>query len=106
MYASGEGVPQDFAEAFKWYRLAAMQGDAFAQAKLGYMYFTGQGVPQDYVTAHMWYNLAAADGQNSELQESSAKGRSSVAAKMTPADISGAQRRARICLESDYQECN
>ena len=28
MYDNGEGVPQDYAEAVKWYRLAAEQGDA------------------------------------------------------------------------------
>ena len=28
MYASGQGVTQDYKEAVKWYRLAAAQGDA------------------------------------------------------------------------------
>ena len=31
MYRKGQGVPQDYAEAVKWYRLAADQGDAGAQ---------------------------------------------------------------------------
>ena len=35
MYDNGEGVPQDYAEAVKWYRLAAEQGDARAQYNLG-----------------------------------------------------------------------
>ena len=30
----GLGVPQDYAEAAKWYRLAAEQGDTKAQCKL------------------------------------------------------------------------
>ncbi len=34
-YFDGEGVPQDDAEAVRWYRLAADQGDAFAQFTLG-----------------------------------------------------------------------
>jgi outer membrane protein assembly factor BamB len=58
-YANGEGVPQDHAEAVRWYRLAADQGDARALNNLGAMYGTGAGVPQDYVQAHMWANLAA-----------------------------------------------
>ena len=62
MYANGQGVPQDYAEAVKWYRLAADQGDAYAQNNLGVMYDQGQGVPQDYVLAHMWFNLSAAQG--------------------------------------------
>ena len=31
MYANGEGVPEDDAEAVRWYRLAADQGHADAQ---------------------------------------------------------------------------
>jgi TPR repeat protein len=39
MYADGRGVPQDHAEAVRWYRLAAEQGNAFAQFRLGVMLF-------------------------------------------------------------------
>ena len=38
MYDNGDGVPQDYKEAVKWYRLAAEQGDASAQYNLGLMY--------------------------------------------------------------------
>jgi TPR repeat protein len=44
LYAEGEGVPQNDAEAAKWYRLAAELGDDYAQQKLGWMYFAGDGV--------------------------------------------------------------
>ena len=60
MYTEGQGVPQDYAEAMRWYSLAADQGLATAQVNLGVMYGTGRGVPQDDVEAHVWYNLAAA----------------------------------------------
>src|SRR5262249_53410150 len=43
MYDKGEGVPQSYAEAAKWYRKAAEQGDASAQDNLGAMYHFGQG---------------------------------------------------------------
>ena len=59
MYDTGQGVPQDYAEAVRWTRLAADQGHAEAQNNLGVMYGTGAGVPQDYVQAHMWHNLVA-----------------------------------------------
>ena len=62
MYRNGEGVPQDYAEAVKWYRLAAEQGDADAQYNLGLMYDNGNGVPQDYKEAVKWYRLAAEQG--------------------------------------------
>jgi len=38
MYDTGLGVPQDYAEAVKWYRTAADQGRARAQNNLGVTY--------------------------------------------------------------------
>ena len=38
MYANGQGVPQDYAQAVAWYRKAADQGNAAAQTNLGVMY--------------------------------------------------------------------
>jgi TPR repeat protein len=51
MYEQGHGVPQDYAEAVKWYRLAAEQGNAEGQIALGNLYVDGSGVPTDYVLA-------------------------------------------------------
>ena len=65
MYDEGEGVPQDDAEAVRWYRLAAEQGDATAQYNLGLMYDEGEGVPQDDAEAVRWYRLAAEQGDAS-----------------------------------------
>ena len=62
MYFTGQGVPQDDAEAVKWYRLAADQGNANAQSFLGDMYESGKGVPQDDAEAVKWYRLAADQG--------------------------------------------
>jgi tetratricopeptide (TPR) repeat protein len=56
-YAAGE-----YAEAVKWYRLAAEQGDAVAQFNLGNMYNNGEGVPQKSAEAVKWYRLAAEQG--------------------------------------------
>ena len=41
IYSLGKGVPEDDAEALKWYRLAADQGHAGAQYNLGLMYANG-----------------------------------------------------------------
>ena len=62
MYDNGEGVPQDDAEAVRWYRLAADQGTAAAQFNLGLMYDNGEGVPEDDAEAVRWYHLAADQG--------------------------------------------
>jgi hypothetical protein len=58
----GRGVPQDDAEAVRWYRLAAEQGVALAQTNLGVMYASGRGVPKDDVEAVRWFRLAAEQG--------------------------------------------
>ena len=59
MYATGEGVPRDAAEAIRWFRMAAAQGFARAQYNLGFMYADGLGVPQDAAEAVRWFRLAA-----------------------------------------------
>lgn len=64
MYDNGQGVPQNDAEAVKWYRLAAVQGNAGAQTDLGFMFSSGRGVPQNYVVAYALFNLARAKNQN------------------------------------------
>ena len=61
-YANGEGVPEDDAEAVKWYRLAAKQGLARAQSYLGIMYGNGDGVPENFAEAFKLYRLAAKQG--------------------------------------------
>ncbi len=63
MYSVGQGgVPQDYAEAIKWYHKAAEQGHARAQHNLGRMYDAGEGMPQDYAEAVKWYGKAAEQG--------------------------------------------
>ncbi len=57
-YEEGLGVPQDYKEAFKWFRLAAEQGFADGQCCLGDMYYEGEGVPHDYAEAIKWWKLA------------------------------------------------
>ena len=100
MYSNGRGVLQDHAEAARWYRLAAEQGHARAQYNLGILYDNGRGVRQDYVLAHMWANIAAANGLEKAVEV-----RALLDTTMTSTDISEAQRRARVCMESDYQDC-
>ena len=100
IYDKGEGVSQNYKTAVKWYTLAAEQGYALAQFNLGVMYDKGEGVIQYYVRAHMWGNLGASNGN-----ENGAKLRDLVAKKMTPADISKAQRLARECVKKNYKGC-
>ena len=100
MYANGDGVPKDEAEAVRWYRLAADQGLAGAQGDLGIMYANGRGVLKDSVLAHMWFNIAGANGN-----ASARKLRDSLERDMTHAEVSRATELARVCMTSDYQDC-
>jgi hypothetical protein len=62
MYASGEGVPQDDAQAVQWWRKAAEQGLARAQSQLGVWLLDGIGIPADTVEAQKWCRKAAEQG--------------------------------------------
>ncbi len=90
MYSGGKGVPQDYKEAVKWFRLSADQGYSSAQSHLGVMYANGQGVLQDYVLAHMWWNLSGSNGY-----EDAVINRNIVEKKMSPSQIEKAQEMAR-----------
>ena len=62
MYAFGEGVPQDYPTARKWWENAATQGDVVAQDSLGELYADGRGGAQDYSKARTWWEKSAAQG--------------------------------------------
>jgi len=100
MYDKGQGVTQDDKTAVKWYALAAEQGNADAQSNLGFMYYKGKGVIQDDAYAHMWWNIAALNGDTNAV-----KNRDVVAKRMTPPDISTAQKLARECVRKKYKGC-
>ena len=85
---------QDSAEAARWFRRAADQGDATAQQNLGVMYANGEGVPRDVVAAHMWLGLAAAQATGA-ARASARQGQAVVARQLTPTQIAEAERRAR-----------
>ena len=97
IYYTGQGVAQDYAAAAAWYRKAADQGLCTAQLNLATMYDDGLGVPEDYVQAHKWYNLAAARFPASQTEErnKALAGRERVAGKMSPEQITEAQKLAR-----------
>ncbi|MGE4610856.1 MAG: tetratricopeptide repeat protein [Paracoccaceae bacterium] len=98
-YETGRGVLQNYAEAIKWYRLAAEQGDPAAQFALALMYEKGLGV-QSNVLAHIWYNIASANGLKNAGER-----RDERAKNMTSAEVVEAQTMARECMNSGYTKC-
>jgi TPR repeat protein len=101
MYAKGDGVPEDDAEAAKWYRKAAEQGDPDAQGNLGILYALGSGVPEDYVQAYMWFNLAAAQGD-----ERVREGKVILSKAMTKEQIAEAQKMSREWMQAWARQVN
>jgi TonB family protein len=97
MYLQGRGVTQDYKEAEKWLVKAAEHGDAAAQYNLGTMYAKGLGVKKDYIQAYLWLTFSIAgstDKQNQILQKATDL-RDSFVEKMTPRQISEAERLAK-----------
>ena len=80
-YYSGAGVPQDYSEATKWYRLAARSYNAAAQCNLGEAYLNGLGVAKDCVQAYAWYDLSA---NSPKAPKNAAASRDRLANEMTP----------------------
>ena len=107
MYYKGEGVPQDYTEAMKWYRLAAEQGNAVGQYNLGLMYRKGEGVPQDDAEAVKWYSLAAEQGYYKAQHNLAAvqghkgamKNRDIIKKEMSSAQIAEGQKLSRELLK-------
>jgi TPR repeat protein len=62
LYTFGQGVPQDYEMAAKWYAAAAAQGLAGGQYNLGALYEHGLGVQRDYEEAVRNYRAAAEQG--------------------------------------------
>ena len=54
---------QNYAEAAKWYRKEAEQGDDESQYQLGMYYADDAGMHQNDVEAYFWLSFAAAQGQ-------------------------------------------
>jgi TPR repeat protein len=101
MYSNGDGVPENDAEAVKWYRRAAGQGDVDAQSILAFMYVTGEGIPKSPIDAYVWWSMAKTQGDaeaagNLDLLKS----------QLTRKNIYLAQALATKCYESGYKDCD
>ena len=59
------------------------------------MYSQGRGVSQDYVQGYMWTDLAASRYPPGKDRDIAVKNRDIIAKRMTPAQISEAQKLAR-----------
>lgn len=104
VHEKGLGVPQNFAEAARWYILAAEQGIAEAQFNLALMYRDGQGVSKSNMQAHFWLNIAQARYRPSEKSRRylAIMLREGVAKRLTPDEVEESQRRASLWRPSQF----
>jgi TPR repeat protein len=62
LYKVGQGVPQSYGQAKKWFEEAAKLGHAEAQVNLGTLYLHGDAPPQSAQMALFWFSRAAEQG--------------------------------------------
>jgi len=98
-YHEGKEVPKNYAEAVKWYRKAAEQGEAVAQWHLGAFYCKGEGVQQDACLAYMWFNLAIAQGFKTAIMD-----KEMITERMSMEQIAEAQKMSREWLQKREKE--
>jgi TPR repeat protein len=83
MYLDGQGIPQDYPQAAKWFLAAAVQGNAEAQQNLGVLCQEGKGVDQNPVEAAKWFHIAGAVSSLEAIEKT-----------MTPEQIAESRKRA------------
>lgn len=91
MLRLGQGGKEDFAAAFKQYRLAANAGNRMAQYRMGLLRQEGLGAPRNRIHAYAWFSLASTDGMKEALAALN-----DLEAGMEPEEINRAQKLAVI----------
>ena len=115
LYENGAGgAERDTAEALKWYRKAADQGDLASRHSLAAMYFEGNGVPKDYTEAASWYrcpqpNTSALENCKQISRKDLPQGALELLAKMKCGASSNYDYGSAVDLNADgdpeYQVC-
>ncbi len=95
MHQNAWGVPQSDEIANKWYRLAADQGGIGAQMALGRYYAMDFLDSYDPIEAYKWFNLAERLGEFDAGMK-----REFVASRMTPEQITEADGRVNVWVDS------
>lgn len=103
MYEFGMGVAVDLRQAAVWYRHAADYGHAQGAYNLGTMLESGEAGQQDLVEAYKYYKVAADNGfagvpydnQRLRINRDAPTPLELIARKMTPEQITEANKRAQ-----------
>jgi hypothetical protein len=95
MYFNGHGVTQNNGEAVIYFRQAAELKHAKAHFNLGFMMENGRGTAKDPARGLTNYIIAS----NLGLGETANNARENVAARLSPAEVREAERRARLWMD-------
>jgi len=93
-YAGKLGAVKNAVEAVKWFRMAAEQNLAAAQANLGICYERGDGVAKYELEAYKWDLLAAAQGETKAKRNAAL-----LELLLSPDEIAEGKRRAQAWVE-------
>lgn len=102
LYYTGQGVEQNYEEAYRWTLAAAEQGHLNSQVNLASLYYYGTGTAQNYEEALRWNTIAAEEGQHPGAQHSLAK--MYQLGEGTPVDLAKAHFWASAALQNENRE--
>jgi localization factor PodJL len=100
-FLDGQGMAQDFGEAFAWYQQAAARGLAPAQYRLATLYELGKGVAVDPAQALTWYERAALGGNVKAMHNAAVL---LAGEKAGPADFDRAFRWFKAAAERGFAD--
>jgi TPR repeat protein len=106
-YLSGMGVERNEAEAFKWYRKAAEQRNAWGASLVAEMYDSGTGVEEDSKEAYVWARLSEewkALPSNANWNSGAPKPEVTMSERMAEDLSSSEQRQAEAEVQKRMQE--
>lgn len=89
LHAEGISGKPDYEAAVEWFRKAADHGVRDSQYNLAVLLGRGLGAPVDLTQSYLWFAVAASQGD-----EDAAKKRDETAQRLSPTDLTVAQREA------------
>jgi tetratricopeptide (TPR) repeat protein len=102
MYAKGQGVSQNHAEAARWWERSAEHGSMWSHLKLGELYAEGaEGVPKSDSEAYFHLYIASTSTEKDDPQTYSVKLRDEIEKRLGKYTLSKERKRADEWLAAD-----
>ena len=102
-FSYGYGVPQSYKAAYRFYKIAAEDGNADAQNNLGVLYFYGRGAEKNHRRAYMWFKVAQKNYE--KYGEISDRNMRRIFRQIRPYYITEGRKLAEECIKLNYKGC-